>query len=94
MFDIYTSIGSLGALLILIAFILNQFQIWKGSDFIYDFINLLGSILLIVYAILLSSFPFLVLNTVWGLVSLRDCIRDLQRNAQKKESNFWKKWLY
>lgn len=94
MIDYYTAIGSLGALLILIGFIMNQLHLWKDTYFIYDFINLLGSVLLVIYAILLGSFPFLVLNGVWALVSLRDCMRDLHQNAKKSQKSFWNKWMY
>lgn len=90
----YSTIGSFGALLILIAFILNQFHIWKDHYFIYDLINFLGGVLLVIYAILLDSFPFAVLNGIWSLVSFRDCIRDLQLNAKKNEKNFYKKWFH
>lgn len=70
-----TLIGSLGAALVLIAFILNQFHVWKDTDFKYDFLNFVGSVFLIIYAILLKSYPFLILNTIWGLVSLKDVIK-------------------
>lgn len=70
-----TLIGSIGAAIILIAFILNQFHIWKDTDFKYDLLNFLGSVLLVVYAILLKSYPFLILNTIWGLVSLKDVLK-------------------
>ncbi len=87
-------IGSTGAGLILIAFVLGQFHVWKDTYFIYDLVNLAGGALLIWYAILLSSWPFLVLNGVWAIVSLRDCITDLQRNARKvKALGPWDKWM-
>lgn len=70
-----TLIGSLGAALVLIAFILSQFHVWKDTDFKYDFLNFVGSVFLIIYAILLKSYPFLILNTIWGLVSLKDVIK-------------------
>ena len=73
-------IGTTGATLILLAFIMNQLHYWKGEDLIYDFVNLLGSGLLVVYAIILSSYPFMVLNFVWALVSLRDCVIDIRRS--------------
>ena len=72
-------IGASGATLILIAFILEQTHRWKDTDLKYDVVNLLGSVLLIVYAVLLRSYPFLVLNGVWAIVSLRDVIVDLRR---------------
>ncbi len=88
-------IGSTGAALILLAFVLGQLHKWKDTYFVYDFVNLVGSGLLIWYAILLSSWPFLVLNGVWALVSLRDCVSDLKRNTRKgKALGGWDKWMY
>ena len=77
--DTATLIGTSGATIILIAFVLNQLGKWKNEDLIYDIFNLVGSGLLVAYAILLSSWPFLVLNGVWGLVSLKDVYADLRR---------------
>lgn len=72
-------IGTIGATLVLIAFTLNQFHIWKDDELRYDVMNLLGGALLVTYAILLRSWPFAVLNGVWTLVSLRDSLLDAQR---------------
>lgn len=78
MFDpIY--IGIAGATLVLIAFILEQTHRWKNTDLKYDITNAVGSILLVVYALLLRSYPFLILNAVWALVSLKDVISDLKK---------------
>lgn len=80
----YTEIiGATGASLILITFILNQLHIWKDTDLRYDMINTLGSLLLIIYAVLLQSYPFLILNTIWMLVSLRDVIVTLKHALKK-----------
>ncbi len=73
-----TLVGTFGAFLILIAFILNQFHIWKDTDFKYDLLNFLGSLLLVTYALLLKSYPFIILNTVWGLISLKDLITKIK----------------
>ena len=70
-----TFIGTLGATLILIAFVLNQQHIWKDTEARYDLMNLLGSLLLVVYAYLLMSWPFIILNAVWLLVSLYDILK-------------------
>lgn len=74
-----TILGSLGALLILIAFILGQIHVWKDDSLIYDVVNLLGSVILIIYGVLISGWPFVVLNSIWAIVSLRDTILDLKK---------------
>lgn len=72
-------IGTSGALLILIGFIFNQLHKWKPGELKYDGVNMIGSGLLIWYAYLLHSNPFIVLNSVWLVVSLREVIRDLRK---------------
>jgi hypothetical protein len=74
---IILAIGFIGAFLILIAFILNQMKKWDDGSFIYDFTNCIGSLLLVIYGALGKAWPFVVLNGVWFLVSLRDSIKDL-----------------
>lgn len=87
-------LGSLGAGLILLAFVMGQLQVWKNTYFIYDLVNLIGSLLLIYYAWTGHSWPFLILNSVWALISLRDCTRGLQRNFRKTNAmGPWDKWM-
>ena len=82
-----TLIGIVGMVLILIAFFMNQTHRWKDTDLIYDITNLAGGLLLAVYAILLNSWPFLILNAVWSLVSARDVYLDLTKSKKKKKSH-------
>ena len=70
-----TIIGVLGASIILVAFLLNQFGKWSTESRSYDLANTIGSGILMYYAYLLDSLPFLVLNAVWFLVSLRDVVK-------------------
>jgi len=74
-----TFIGIIGAGLVLLGFIMNQTKKWKNTDLIYDFVNFLGALLLVIYGLLLKGYPFVVLNTVWALVSLRDVLIDLKK---------------
>ncbi len=70
-------LGITGAALILIAFVLNQQRILDDDDIGYDLCNLAGGTLLIFSAYHLHSLPFLLLNGVWTLVSLKDVLVDL-----------------
>jgi hypothetical protein len=72
---INTIIGIVGAVITLFAFILNQTGKLTVDDVRYDALNTLGSGILLVYAILIGSLPFVVINTVWGGVSLKDVIK-------------------
>lgn len=79
-----TIIGSLGATIILIFFLLNQFHKISIDSIWYDVFNFLGSLLLVIYAYLLSSWPFFVLNIIWATFSLKDIFTDLA--LRRKES--------
>ncbi len=72
--DITTIIGVIGAALILIGFVGNEWGKLKAESFGYDLLNLVGSAILIWYGLQLSAWPFVVLNSVWALVSLRDVL--------------------
>jgi energy-converting hydrogenase Eha subunit E len=73
--DATTIIGVIGATIILVSFLLNQFGIWSTDSRLYDVANTVGSLVLMVYAHQLQSLPFFILNTVWFLVSARDVLR-------------------
>src|SRR3972149_4499697 len=77
--DNTTIIGASGTLIMLIGFLLNQKNIWKNSDIRYDAANLVGSVLLINYAILLHSLPFAVLNFVWAAASFKDVMKSFKK---------------
>ncbi len=68
-------IGTIGATLTLAAFLGNQFNKLKNDSALYDLLNLIASIFLIAYAISVKGYPFIVLNTIWGLVSLKDVLK-------------------
>jgi len=68
--DSVTYIGVIGASIILIAFFLNQTNKLTVESRWYDGLNAFGSGLLLVYAVLLVSYPFIILNIVWLMVSL------------------------
>jgi len=75
-------IGVLGAGIVLVFFVLNQLNRIKNNAVLYDVGNFVGSSLLVVYSILLSSIPFAVLNGVWALFSLRDIFLDISRREK------------
>lgn len=77
-----TLIGVLGALIILVCFVGNEIGKFDRGSLGYDSANAFGSLLLLVYAYLLGSWPFLILNAIWALVSLRDVIKTLAQRSK------------
>lgn len=64
------AISVIGALLILGAFAANLLQWMNTSNLWYSLLNLVGSAILLVVAILDQQFGFILLEGAWGLVSL------------------------
>jgi hypothetical protein len=69
-------IGVAGAAITLVFFILEQLHIISNDSAWFDGGNFVGSALLVIYAYLLWSIPFLILNTIWAVFSLKDLIVD------------------
>ncbi|MEM4263888.1 MAG: hypothetical protein QW666_03270 [Candidatus Woesearchaeota archaeon] len=84
MITITLMIGLCGMVLVLLAFLMNQTHIWKDTDLIYDGTNFLGGALLVWYAWIIYSWPFLLLNAVWTLWSLRDVYIDITKKPKQK----------
>ncbi len=58
--------GIIGVLCILVAFVLDEFYKKINSETVtYNVLNIVGSGLLIYYAYVLESWPFVVLNAAW-----------------------------
>jgi hypothetical protein len=68
--DIPLLIGTGGMMLILLAFALNLFK-WIMQDSVsYSILNIIGAGMLTYYALILDSFPFIILQVTWGLFAL------------------------
>ena len=67
--------GFIGMCLILFAFLMDQMHKWNSDSRMYDAFNFVGSVLMSYYAFFIPSYPFLGLNLIWALVSLKDLIR-------------------
>ena len=70
-------IGFIGMVIILGAYLAEQTGKLKKTDFSYDFLNLIGSLALVAYAWSGQAWPFLILNSVWALFSLKEVVKDL-----------------
>jgi hypothetical protein len=75
MLNVVTVIGTLGAAFVLLGFVGNRMRWWSASDHVYVRINAIGSLILIGYSYWIESYPFVVLNVVWLLFSLKDLFR-------------------
>ncbi len=63
-------IGTVGVSLLLIAFALNLFKIASTKSYLYLGLNFSGALLAGVASVLIKYVPFVILESVWTLVSL------------------------
>ena len=82
--DITLLLGVTGAGLILIGFIANEFGKLTARSFLYDLLNLVGSLLLLYYGLMLEAWPFVALNSIWALVAFRDVVVRLAQGGKSR----------
>ncbi len=76
-----TAVGATGAGIILIFFVLNGLHKISSDSRWYEVGNFIGSSLLVIYAYLIGSIPFLVINAVWAAFSLKKIVSDPTRTS-------------
>lgn len=81
--DYFFLMGITGMLLILVAFFMVQGHRWSQDGLRYDVMNLLGSVLLVAYGVAGRAWPFVILNGIWALYSLKDVIQDIITSSKK-----------
>lgn len=60
----------MGAFALLMAYVLNAFQIWRSEQAMYKWFNLTGSLGLLTNAVIIQAYPFVLINALWIGVSL------------------------
>ena len=76
-YDPFLILGIIGMICILVGFLLTQLHKWTQDQMRYDVANFLGSALLLIYALEGRAWPFVILNGVWALYSLKDVAADI-----------------
>lgn len=82
-------VGILGASLVLTGFILNIVRVLDTDSLIYVFLNFFGSVILVMYAFMTNTIPFIILNTVWTIFSGYDLyliLKDKHHERKNKKS--------
>ena len=68
-------LGWLGSLEVLLAFGLNTYQKIKSDSGWYLFLNLTGSIFLIIYSFYYSAYANTFVNVIWAMVAVAAIVR-------------------
>jgi hypothetical protein len=64
------TIGWIGSLLVIGAYGLNSYQKIKSDSLIFQIMNLVGGLLLIINSVYKEAYPFTFINTVWVLIAI------------------------
>lgn len=82
--DLFLVIGTIGMLMILSGFLLIQTHRLTADALLYDVLNCIGSALLVISAWSVHIWPFVILNAVFAVYSLKDILfSDLKKKGVK-----------
>ena len=70
-------VGSLGVILLLLAFFLNLFRYIKQESNTYILLNITGAAISCYASYLINYLPFIVLEAIWCIVAIAAFIRKL-----------------
>ncbi|WP_396145307.1 hypothetical protein [Flavobacterium sp.] len=74
-------IGSIGVLIILIAYFLNNFSIIKQNGNLYFFLNIIGASIACYTSYLINYIPFVILEGSWAIISVIGLIKSCKSNT-------------
>jgi len=63
-------LGWIGSLLVIGAYGLNSYQKIKSDSLVFQLMNLVGGVLLIINSAYKEAYPFTFINTVWVLIAI------------------------
>jgi len=78
-------VGLAGGLLFLVAFWRTSIGQWTGRSLWYELDNLLGAVLMSIYAFRKGAFVNIGLNLVWGIVAIRGVTSWTERRMHRKQ---------
>lgn len=67
---LFTIIGWTGASALLITYLLLSINVLKSQSITYQGLNLISSVLLLINAVYIESYPFVLVNSVWSLIAI------------------------
>lgn len=78
-------VGIVGMALILVAFVLDEFlKKFNQNTIVYNSFNIIGAGLLLLYALSLKGWPFVVLNAAWVTAAGIKLVKILKRRRCDK----------
>jgi hypothetical protein len=80
----YSAIGILGALLILLGFYRISIGKWTGKSLWYELDNLFGAIFILIYQLHYRVYISVVLNVIWAIVAFRGVVSYRERRKKRR----------
>jgi len=74
-------LGWIGSLLLISAYYQNSRNKINAQSFIYQLLNVMGSIFLIVNTIYYGAYPSSAINIIWVVIGMRFLIKNAKNNA-------------
>lgn len=74
-------IGTIGVGLILLAYFLNIFSLIKKEGILFYVMNIVGASIACFASILISYWPFIILEGTWAIVSVVGLLKSLPKKA-------------
>lgn len=72
-------IGTIGVGLILMAYFLNMFSLIKKEGILYYVLNIIGAAIACFASILISFWPFIILEGTWAIVSVIGLVKSIKK---------------
>jgi hypothetical protein len=71
-----STLGWIGSLLVIGAYGLNSYQKIESDSLIFQLMNLIGGIFLILNSIHKEAYPFTFINSVWVVIAISSMIKN------------------
>ncbi len=68
-------LGWVGLTLLLLAHFLLSIEKLKSYSYKYHIINFIGAFLIVLHAYMIKSYPIMVLNLFWGIISIGEILQ-------------------
>lgn len=72
-------IGTIGVGMVLIAYFLNIFYLIKRDGIFFYSLNIVGGAISCYASILIQFWPFIILETIWTLVSIAGLLKSIKK---------------
>jgi len=81
--DIFTLIGSIGSVILILFYFLLQINYVSSNSFVYSFFNALGSFLIIISILDKWNLPAFIIESFWIIISIYGMYKIIKKSKIK-----------